>query len=114
MEGVKPLLDIVANYVILNENYLKQMYRTKLSRAWEMINSNKYTGDILTQCYAAVKDLNGKMKLLRCIENDCVEDDILMEAYGKSEVFSMDMVRQDDPFEMSEEDFQEIKNFVIH
>nr|CAI5833626.1 unnamed protein product [Callosobruchus analis] len=112
-ESVKPLLDIVANYVVRNEQKLKQIYKSRLKQAWRMINSNVYSGDVLNQCYSAVKDLNKKTKLLRCIENDNITEDILMEEYGNSEIFLKEYnMPKFDPFDVSDECMTIINNFV--
>ncbi|VEN61623.1 unnamed protein product [Callosobruchus maculatus] len=112
-DSVKPLLDITATYVVRNEQKLKQIYKSRLKQAWKMINSNLYSGDVLNQCYNAVKDLNKKTKLLRCIENDNITEDILMEEYGNSEIFLREYnMPKYDPFEVSEECMTIINNFV--
>nr|CAH7760916.1 unnamed protein product [Callosobruchus chinensis] len=111
--SAKPLLDITANYVVRNEQRLKHIYKSRLKQAWKMINSNLYSGDKLNKCYNAVKDLNKKTKLLRCIENDNITEDILMEEYENSEVFLREYnVPKYDPFEVSEEFMTMINNFV--
>ncbi|CAH2015788.1 unnamed protein product [Acanthoscelides obtectus] len=113
-EPVKTLLDITANYVIRNQQQLNNFYKSRLKHAWRMINSDKYSGDTLNQCYNAVKDLNKKTKLLRCIENDNITIDILMEEYGNSDIFLREqhMLPDYDPFEISEESMEIIRNFV--
>lgn len=111
-ENVKTLLDISANYVIRNEANLKSIYKSKLAQAWKMIKSDVVQGESLQQCYNAVKDLNKKTKLLRCIENNNITEDILMEEYGESEIFLKKELPLRDPFVFSDKLLAVLKNFI--
>ncbi|XP_060521505.1 uncharacterized protein LOC132699060 [Cylas formicarius] len=85
---VNSLLYTTAAYIVKNECRLKQFYSRKFNAAWDMINSEKYSGNILEQCYETVRDLNKKQKLLRCIENDDITEESMADImYFDEEVF---------------------------
>lgn len=79
-----------------------------------MINSDTIQGETLQKCYNAVHDLNKKTKFLRCIENDNITEDILMEEYGESEIFFKNQLPLRDPFVLSDEISDALKNFVYN
>ncbi|GJQ79131.1 hypothetical protein Trydic_g5384 [Trypoxylus dichotomus] len=114
----KPLLDICAEYIIKNQNYLKQYYRDKKEKAWKMVNTNKYNSNELCLLYEILKDLNKKAKLMRMIDNEEICQEVLIEEYGSSDVFIKEkhlfQSVNDDPFIVSDELQAAIINFVCN
>lgn len=112
----KALLDICAEFVIKNQNYLRQYYNDKKEKVWKMVNSNKYNQNELCLLYEILKDLNKKAKLMRMIDNEetCLE--VLFEEYGSSDVFLKEkhlyQIVNDDPFVISDELKDAVINFV--
>lgn len=109
---MKSLLDISANYVIKNGTNLKTIYKSKLTQAWKIIKSDTVQGELLQKYYNTVKDLNKKTKLLRCIENCNITEDILIEEYGESNFFFKNELPLKDPFILSDEILDVLKNFI--
>lgn len=116
ISDIKPLLDICAEFVIKNQNYLKQYYKEKKEKVWTMVNSNKYDQNELCLLYGILKDLNKKGKLMRMIDNEETCQEVLFEEYGNSDVFLKEKHLfksiNDDPFIVSEELKEAVINFI--
>lgn len=74
------------------------MYKSKLGQAWKLINSNSINEEHLKKCYKTVEDLNKKAKLLRCIENDNIADDLFLE--DNNLLLRNNTILEKDPFDM--------------
>lgn len=86
------------------------MYKFKLGQAWKLINSNSISEDDLKRCYRTVEDLNKKTKLLRCIENDNITDDLFLE---DTEIFlKNNFIPDKDPFKISQEIIIRLEDFL--
>lgn len=111
------LLNITANYVIKNEKKLKCIYKSKLTEAWKMINSNCYSGDTLKQCYNTLEHVNKKTKLLRSIENDNIVD-VLMEEYKNSNILlkgcNIFSIVNSNPFQLDESLVERLKSIISY
>jgi len=81
------LLDLTAMSVISHHAMLKNAYKRKFDRAWNLINTNQYQGTQLQQCYETLRDLNKKRKLLRDIENDNITMEVVTELYKDVDIF---------------------------
>lgn len=81
------LLDLTAMSVISNCAMLKNAYKRKFDRAWNLINTNQYQGTQLQQCYETLRDLNKKRKLLRDIENDNITIEVVTDLYKDVDIF---------------------------
>lgn len=85
------------------------MYKTKLGQAWKLINSNLVNEDDLKKCYRTVEDLNHKTKLLRCIENDNITDDLFLES---NDILLKNNVLEKDPFEIPQDILIRLEDFL--
>lgn len=86
------------------------MYKAKLGQAWKLINSNSINEEVLKKCYRTVEDLNKKTKLLRCIENDNIPDDLFFqddELFLKNYYFP-----EKDPFDMPQDIAARLEEFL--
>lgn len=83
----KKLVDICAEYVINNQNFLQKFYNTKKDTVWRIVNKNLCRGNDLQKCYDVIKDLNKKSKWMRSIDNEEISEEIIREEYGNSEIF---------------------------
>lgn len=108
-ESLGTLQDITAHYVIKHQQRLKFIYKSKLGQAWKLINSNSVNEEELKKCYRIVEDLNKKSKLLRCIENDSITDDLFL---NDNEILLRDALLDKDPFEMSPDIVTRLENFL--
>lgn len=105
-ESLGTLQDITAKYVIKNQQHLKIMYKSKLSKAWKLINSNTIDeSEHLQKCYRTVEDLNKKTKLLRCIENNNVTDDLFLQE-------NIDIIVEKNLFDMPANVVYRIEDFL--
>ncbi|KAK9874091.1 hypothetical protein WA026_002446 [Henosepilachna vigintioctopunctata] len=86
-ETLPSLTDICSSYCVRNERDLKKMYKTKLDKAWAMVNGNKLDGKNLNDCYEVIRYLNRMMKLVRMVENTEVTTELLMEEYTDVDIF---------------------------
>lgn len=109
-EPLGSLQDIAANYVIKHQQRLKLMYKSKLAQAWKLINSNLTNEDHLKKCYKTVQDLNKKAKLLRCIENDNLCDDLFLQ--DNDFLLKNNNIFEKDPFEMPQHVIDRLQQFV--
>lgn len=105
------LQDIAAHYVIKHQQRLKFIYKSKLGQAWKLIRSNSVNEEELKKCYRIVEDLNKKTKLLRCIENDNITDDLFLE---DKDILLRDVLLDRDPFEMPLDILKCLENFLKH
>lgn len=80
----KALLDICADYVILNSNKLMQMYEDKNVRAWRLLDDVNCK-ELKMLIYQLIEDLNKKRDWLRMIQNGYVSADVLKNEYPQSE-----------------------------
>lgn len=108
-ENVTSLLDLTAFYVIKHQQRLTSLYKSKLGQAWKLINSNSIKEDDLKKCYTAVEDLNKKTKLLRCIENDKLTDDLFLT---ESSMFIKKQIFEKDPFDAPQDILDTLKNLL--
>lgn len=109
-EPLGSLQEITANYVIKYQQRLKSDYKAKLGQAWKLINSNSINEEDLKKCYKTVEDLNKKTKLLRCIENDNITDDLFLEA--NEILLKNNDVLEKDPFEIPQDILIRLQDFL--
>lgn len=109
------MLDICAEYVITNQNFLEKYYKVRKEKVWNIVNSNSCDGDDLLKCYELIKDLNKKAKWIRSLDDEDTLHEVITEQYKDSDVFLKELhlftKEEEDPFVLSEKLENAIENF---
>ncbi|XP_045478890.1 uncharacterized protein LOC123683923 [Harmonia axyridis] len=78
---VETLAQLSANYCTRYEVELREMYKTKLSTAWDILYTKLLDKSTTKAIYEVIKYLNRMMKLVRMVENTEVTTEIIKEEY---------------------------------
>ncbi|XP_044746930.1 uncharacterized protein LOC123308375 isoform X2 [Coccinella septempunctata] len=85
---VESLAQMSANYCTRYEVELREMYKTKLNTAWDMLYKKLLDKPTMNKIYEVIKYLNRMMKLVRMVENNEVTMEIIKEEYPDIEILA--------------------------
>lgn len=106
---VESLAQLSANYCTRYEVELRDLYKSKLNTAWDILYKNwALDKETMNKIYDAIKYLNRMMRLVRMVENSEVTTELIKDEYPDLEILAKIRHQQEftNPFDKIDRDLK--------